>query len=200
MARDFGKALAWIKKAEGTVFTDNPLDPGGATHTGITQRAYDDWTQETGRPGGSVRDITEKEIEDFYLREWNYAHVQAAYDVDDNLGLAAFDFTVNSGPDVAVQLMQRTVNALVAMPEYRWANYREPLVVDAVFGPKTANALEKVYVTALGELVTEYLFQRLEGYRRLAKHWYRQGKIQQAALWLPVWLARVIRLRQEMMS
>jgi len=88
-------ALLFTLKWEGTVFTDHPLDPGGATRYGVIQSRYDQYRVSRKLPKQSVNKITKKEYEDIYDKYyWDPVHAQW---LDGTLGLVLFDTAVNLG-------------------------------------------------------------------------------------------------------
>ena len=79
------RVLAFTLKWEGG-YVSNPNDPGGATHYGISQRAF---------PDVNIKDLTLKQAVEFYR-----THYWEAIKGDDrpfHEALAVFDFAVHSG-------------------------------------------------------------------------------------------------------
>ena len=54
------EALIFTLKWEGSVFTDHPLDPGGATRYGVIQSRYDQYRVSKKLPKQSVEKISKK--------------------------------------------------------------------------------------------------------------------------------------------
>lgn len=65
----FERALDFVLAWEGG-YTNDPLDPGGATNLGITQREYDQWRWNRKRPARSVREIALDEARAIYRDQY----------------------------------------------------------------------------------------------------------------------------------
>ena len=92
---NFDGSLSLVLKHEGG-WANHPLDPGGATMRGVTQRVYSAWRKAQGRPDQSVRYISDAELKVIY-RE-NYWNVVRGDDLPSGLDHPTFDGGVNSGP------------------------------------------------------------------------------------------------------
>jgi lysozyme family protein len=90
----FDRALAQTLGFEGG-WSNHPGDRGGATHYGVTQRAYDAWRVTTGQERRSVEQITDAEVQALYLAD--YWLPCRCDDLPEPLALATFDMAVNSG-------------------------------------------------------------------------------------------------------
>jgi len=95
MAKDnFDACLKFTLHYEG-LNSNDPHDPGGRTHKGVTQRVYDMYRHHHGLDHKDVYQATDTEVREIYLVEYWYPiggdHLPAGVD------LAAFDFAVNSG-------------------------------------------------------------------------------------------------------
>jgi lysozyme family protein len=100
MAR-FDELLPWILQWEGSVFTDDPDDRGGATRYGVIQERYDQYRSAEGKPLQSVRYITMDEVTEIYRRYyWDAINGDS---LPPPLDLAAFNIAVNSGPQRAMR-------------------------------------------------------------------------------------------------
>lgn len=103
----FERALAVTLGFEGGI-SDNPLDAGGFTNHGVTQKTYDTWRTTTGQGKRPVSDITDYEIRAIYLSDyWMPCNCDS---LPDNLALAVFDMAVNSGVWNAKLALQRAVH------------------------------------------------------------------------------------------
>jgi lysozyme family protein len=60
-SRFYNKIIPWIFKWEGTVFENDPDDPGGATKFGIDQRSH---------LTVDIKNLTENEATEIYWKEW----------------------------------------------------------------------------------------------------------------------------------
>jgi len=95
MSRDnFAACLAHTLRYEGG-YVNNPLDPGGKTNKGITQRTYDGWRSKQGLYHRDVRFIDDKEVQAIYRRD--YWDAVKGDDLRPGVDLAVFDYAVNSG-------------------------------------------------------------------------------------------------------
>lgn len=133
-------------------FSDNPHDPGGATYSGVTQRAYDGYRRLKGlKPESvSVRRMTDQECRDLYrVQYWIPCR---GPDLPDGLDLCQYDECVNCGPVEAAKLLQEALG----------------IAPDGVFGLETYNAVKRnVDIPGLIERVSS---ARLGFYHRL-KTW-----------------------------
>ncbi|MEO0464925.1 MAG: glycosyl hydrolase 108 family protein [Pseudomonadota bacterium] len=108
-------------------YVDHPDDPGGATNMGVTQRTYDAWRTQQGKPRRHVRDITEVEVQTIYYEGyWRAGHCHRM--PTDATALVLFDACVNHGHTPAMKFMQRGAG----LPAHS---------VDGVFGPQTEGAI-----------------------------------------------------------
>lgn len=102
----FDAALAATLVFEGG-YVNNPLDPGGATNRGITQRTYDAWRNAHSLAMQPVTGMTDDEERAIYLE--NYWMPCRCDDLPDALAAAVFDMAVNSGVWNAKLALQRAV-------------------------------------------------------------------------------------------
>lgn len=115
-------ALAAVLRHEGG-YVNHPLDPGGRTNLGVTQRVWEEWT---GRPvdESDMRALTAGMVEPLYRkRYWDKVRGD---DLPAGVDLAVFDYAVNSGPGRAAKQLQE----VVGMP------------ADGSIGPKTLSAVK----------------------------------------------------------
>lgn len=102
-AINFPAALADVLQHEGG-FSNDPLDAGGATNLGVTQREYDAYRSRHGWPLQSVRMIGHDEAAGVYREDyWNVCGCDA---LPSGVDYAVFDFGVNSGTHRAVAHLQ----------------------------------------------------------------------------------------------
>lgn len=105
----FDKALAFTLSPdiEGGM-SNHPLDRGGKTNRGVTQRAYDTWRTTTGRFRRSVDLIEDYEVRELYHDDyWTPCNCNA---LPEPVALAVFDMAVNSGTWNAKLTLQRAVH------------------------------------------------------------------------------------------
>ena len=164
----FAEALRFVLAREGG-FVDDPVDRGGRTNFGITQRVYDP----TGR--NDVKDITPREVEAIYREGyWEAGRCPALVALSKpGLALCHFDASVNHGRIQAAKFLQRAVGA----------------VADGAIGPLTLAAVGRADES---EALRSYLDQREYFYRRLAEKDPAQAKF------LKGWLLRLKHLSRRL--
>lgn len=116
----FGTALPVILAAEGGA-VDDPLDHGGRTNFGITQKTYDEWRTRNAMPLRDVFSIRDDEVSAIYLGIWNDANCPV---IPWPLSLVHFDARVNHRPNRANLLLQEALG----------------VKVDGIIGPATLAA------------------------------------------------------------
>ncbi len=132
----FETAVEFVLKYEGGL-VDSPLDPGGLTNFGISQRSY---------PLLNIRQLTIEQAKDIYRRDfWERCNCNS---LPPALGLLLFDSAVNQGPTAAIRTLQRALGVLA----------------DGALGPVTiAAAMSK----PLAESVAEFIARRALRYAML---------------------------------
>lgn len=148
-ASNFKPSLALTLAHEGG-FSNHPLDPGGATNQGITQRVYDAYRRFHGLKLQSVRYIAALEVSEIYQK--NYWRLARADSLPSGLDYAVFDFAVNSGVSRAVRYLQR----LVGVDD------------DGTIGMITLAAIEAAARKNEESLIVNYCAQRLAFVKSLA--------------------------------
>lgn len=103
---NFDGSLSLVLKHEGG-WANHPLDPGGATMKGVTQRVYSAWRKALGKPDQSVRYISNTELEGIYRQ--NYWNVVRGDDLPSGLDHPTFDGGVNSGPSRGAKWLQQAL-------------------------------------------------------------------------------------------
>lgn len=146
---------------------DQPHDPN-PTMQGVIQSTYDRYRDGKKLPRRSVRLIERPELDAIYREYWDDAHCD---DWGERTAAAVFDHAINSGPEVAIKMLQRA------------ARVKD----DGVVGPKTRAAVLMTFDPPLAERV---LWERLDFYRDLAAP--KGSKHRQSLL---SWVDRVLRLR-----
>jgi lysozyme family protein len=143
---NFESALAHVLRFEGG-YSDHPSDPGGATNRGITKAVLESFR---GRPvtKAEVRALARDEAADIYRR--NYWFAAACDRLPDGLDLAVFDCAVNQGVGRAARYLQKAAG----------------VTADGRVGPKT---LAAVNTASPGELLSEFMALRMQGYGLLQK-------------------------------
>lgn len=145
----FADALRFVLAREGG-YVNDPVDPGGPTNYGVTQRVYDAYRADHGLPVRPVRDIGMDEVAHIYdARYWDAVRGDDLLALDGNVALQVFDMAVNAGVSRASKLLQR---ALHVTPE------------DGILGPATMRELRGADLPTLRD---KYLAEREIFYRAL---------------------------------
>ena len=126
-------ARTWILKAEGG-YSNDPKDPGGETHWGISKRSY---------PRLDIRNLTADDAARIYARDYWLPAGCAHY--RDVMALAVFDAAVNQGVRAAVTMLQGVV----------------AVTADGIPGLRTIEAVDRADHR---ELVVRYLERRWDRY------------------------------------
>lgn len=106
MRENFKKCLGPVLVWEGG-YVNHPKDPGGPTNKGVTQRVYDAYRVNAGKPKQSVKAITNAEVEAIYRRQ--YWDIIKGDELPAGVDLAVFDYAVNSGTGRAAQALQKVL-------------------------------------------------------------------------------------------
>lgn len=94
MERLFKKALKFVLSLEGC-YVNHPLDKGGATNKGITQKTYNKWLKANCLKSKDIKNITDKEVEAIY---YQYYWLEAnCHNMTDKFAVLCFDSAVNHG-------------------------------------------------------------------------------------------------------
>ncbi len=105
VASNFQPSLKLLLKSEGGN-DDDPLDHGGRTSRGITQREYDSWRRSNGLATRDVWTATDEEIAKIYHDEY---WLPFCDDMPIGVDYLYFDMAVNAGPHRAAVLLQRAL-------------------------------------------------------------------------------------------
>lgn len=106
MKLNFTPSLDRVLASEGG-YSDNPLDPGGATNLGITRATLAAWRgvkPYTALPKSEVQALTKTEAAAIYKA--HFWDTTKGDDLPAGLDYAVFDFSVNSGPAKAAITLQ----------------------------------------------------------------------------------------------
>lgn len=152
----FAKCFPITESYEGWhEFSLDQYDPGGATYSGMTQRAYDAFRRQIKMPLQSVRKASDVEIETcFRMDYWD----QVSGDLlPGGVDLILYDCAINNGPHVAIKFLQEALH----------------IQVDGLLGLETLGALQKCMDLA-------GLIDRIEANRMSFWHmcttWWRFGR------------------------
>lgn len=104
------EALKFTLSWEGG-YTNDPLDPGGATNFGIIQSRYDQYRNDEKKPKQSVKLITKQEYTEIY-EKYYWEPVRAKF-VSNPLGLVLFDTAVNLGVGGCIARLQASLKVPV---------------------------------------------------------------------------------------
>lgn len=161
--QDFKNALAVVLRWEGSDFTNDPDDFGGATRYGVIQIRYNEYRDSKKLARKSVELISMAEVEDIYRSM--YWQPAGCPSMPSKVAMAVFNFQVNSGRGVLV--LQQVLGCKSQ---------------DGIWGAKTANDL-KYYLTKHSEteLIKAY-FSTTEAMYRAFATVGNQGKFLQG--WL----------------
>lgn len=126
----FYSTIPLVLKYEGG-FADNPNDRGGKTNMGVTQDFLDTYKKRAGVNVDDVIHLKKEEAIELYRTEWN---IYGFGKLDNsNVMKLVYDFSVNSGPQVAIKYLQRILNGK-----------GKNLAVDGYIGENTNSAVNSV--------------------------------------------------------
>lgn len=106
MKANFKKCLEPVLVWEGG-YVNHPKDPGGPTNKGITQRVYDAYRTNQGKPKQSVKFLTRPELEAIYKKQ--YWDLMQGDLLPIGVDLAVFDYAVNSGTGRSAKALQKVL-------------------------------------------------------------------------------------------
>lgn len=143
-------------------YVNDPLDPGGETHWGISKRAY---------PSLSIRTLTREDAIEIYRRDyWTLARCG---EVPPALGIPLFDAAVNQGVRAAIEMLQGALG----------------VPVDGVMGPVTIAATGGLSEPSISNALALFMarrgvrYTRASAFPRYGLGWFRRLFIfHQAAL------------------
>jgi len=139
-------------------FVNNPKDPGGMTHLGVTKKVWEEYV------GHSVdenimRGLTPDMVQPLYKK--NYWDRIKGDQLPDGVDYAAYDLAVNSGVGRAAKYLQQ----IAGVP------------ADGMIGPKSLEAIKacpaEEVVDALCDMRLEFL-KRLPTWTTFGKGWERR--------------------------
>jgi len=172
-------------------YVNDPADRGGETNYGITYNTLNDAKNKGWIPFNvTIQNIQLEHAKIIYKK--GYWDVVQADSLPHPLDLIMFDSAVNHGPNAAVKLLQKSLNALLPYTE---------LVVDGIIGPLTLRAVNN-YVglgivpgmypnSNIRYLCMDVLMNRIELYLSIVTNNKSQEKF------LKGWLNRVFNLKSQ---
>jgi len=126
---NFSASLSHVLVSEGG-YVDHPLDPGGATNQGVTQRTYDAFRGSHGLPRRTVRSMTDTERDMIYrLQYWDAVKGDK---LPAGVDYVLFDGAANSGPKQSIKWLQRALGSAYTGQ------------IDGVIGLATLAAIEQI--------------------------------------------------------
>jgi len=142
MIGNFKECLDLVLKSEGG-WVYNPLDSGGETNLGVTQRVWEEWV---GHPVETMKNLTPELVTPLYEQKyWRPCYGEV---LPRGLNLIVFSMAVNAGPGRSVKLLQQSIGC----------------VPDGVIGPKTR---ELICANNCATLIAKFSETRREYYRSL---------------------------------
>lgn len=123
MKENFAKAMQVELVYEGGK-NDDPIDPGGRTNQGITQRVFSAYCLRKGLPVRDVFTMTSAERDEIYKTQ--YADLVKFDDLPPGVDLVIFDGAINSGVGQSIKWAQRSLG----------------LTADGVLGAVTMQAIQ----------------------------------------------------------
>lgn len=150
---DFERAFAFTIAKEGSKYTNDPRDLGGATRYGITLATLSGW-RGVQCEAEDVECLDLDEAKAIYKAHyWNPLHGNS---LPDCLALAVFDAAVNNGTDRSIKWLQSALN----------------VITDGIVGPSTTRAAKACNA---GEITNDILNLRLNFMKGLPS-WKYFGK------------------------
>lgn len=130
----FERALTATLTHEG-FFSDDPVDPGGATTFGITENVARDYGYQ-----GPMMDFPIETAKNIYqTMYWDKNRLDEIAQYDEPIAMELFDTGVNMGIGQAAEFLQRAINVL-----NRNQTLYPDIKVDGVLGSKTIAVLPKI--------------------------------------------------------
>jgi lysozyme family protein len=145
-------------KHEGAgILSDNKIDPGGKTYSGISRVYWPDW--EGWAYVDEFKNPPFEMVEKFYrVNFWNRIQGDTLAEISLEVACEVFDTAVNCGVTAAVRFLQIAYNT-------SRGGYGEDLLVDGKLGPKTIIAIGRYMSSRPGgrELNEEIMLNCLNG-------------------------------------
>lgn len=163
----FDHAFTFVLDREGG-YVDHPLDKGGATNMGITQRSYNAWRSSQTLPIKAVKEITVDEVEQIYRQSyWINGRCDDIAWTHPDTATVHFDACVNHGLNRAARMLQEAIGTVK---------------VDGIIGPKTMGALLDM---SDANIAQNYIGHRYHFYHRIVRSNPSQ------LVFLRGWIARI---------
>lgn len=168
----FEKALANTLGYEGPGIDRNEVGDSGISQLGVTQKAWDAYSDKLKLPRKHVTKLTPQERKSFYKDE--YAKPLNLENLPDDVAMVAFDYGVNAGPGRAARDLQTVLG----------------VKADGAIGPKTLAAIKNQNPKALAEKLlamqehhyVSLVKQNPAKYGKFAKGWQNRVDAQRKKL------------------
>lgn len=175
MPIDTNKLVLDVVSREGG-YVDNSADRGGPTKYGITQKTLSRYLRRQATID-EVKNLDMKTAKAIYLL---YYYTTPCFDsLPEAIIPQVFDIGVNSGPEKAIQMMQRIVNT---------AGFG-PIDEDGVLGPESQDAIAKTYASMGGYFINALEEERENFYKYLVQ------KNPSQAVFIKGWLSRAAQFK-----
>lgn len=159
---DYSNSFEKLIMNEGQ-YSDDPVDAGGKTIYGITERdypkdfkiVYDLWIS-------GKKNLALRYTYDFYKREfWNDLYCEIP---DSSLSFKIFDLSVNRSKRTAIKILQRVI----------YYEFKKTISIDGAFGMITLGAIKSI--TDQEKLYQKYIEWNSASYSKLNTAWkYLRG-------------------------
>ncbi len=133
---DFSLSIPKLIAFEGSIFTNDPADHGGATKFGLTL-SFLQGDVDKGYSEDELRDMTLTEAEAIYKKYW-WDKYEIGSINNQLLADKVFESVTNLGPNHAIRLVQKAIN-----------DTGTPIHIDGVLGPQTINAMNTTKAPAI---------------------------------------------------
>ena len=157
MKENFEKSLELVLQHE-MGYVHHPLDPGGRTNLGVTQRVWEDYVGHKVDEQ-TMRSLTKELVAPLYKsRYWDAVHGDQLPSGADYL---AFDFAVNAGAFRCIKTIQRALN----------------ITADGIIGPVTIKAIQDTNAEDFIEKFSnakESFYRSLTNFPTFGKGWFNR--------------------------
>ena len=157
MKENFEKSLELVLQHE-MGYVHHPLDPGGRTNLGVTQRVWEDYVGHKVDEQ-TMRNLTKELVAPLYRKEyWDAVHGDKLPCGADYL---AFDFAVNAGAFRSIKTIQRALN----------------ITADGIIGPVTVKAIQDTNAEEFINNFTdakENFYKGLANFQTFGRGWFNR--------------------------
>lgn len=160
-----GRMIDGLDEPEGAISND-PVDPGGLTHYGVTAEGLADYKQRAV-PGDPIarKDVSEltkadtRVIFDERMRQYRVDRIE-----DPHLRQHIFDMVANHPPGIAIRMWQKAINESGMLPN------GQKVEEDGILGPETRQALNGLNPEQRRALNNAMVDSRLRFYEAIIKN------------------------------